>query len=408
MRPRSRDAKVTLSTSKWLCLAGLGDLTVRGCLHGLAVQRSSGYISMTRDIKADIDQWVRPEIRALSAYHVPDAGQCIKLDAMENPYRWPDALVNIWLERLRDVPLNRYPDPSARRLQESLRSAMQVPQNMAVLLGNGSDELIQMIALTVAAPGRVILAPEPSFVMYRLIAQVLGLKFAGVPLRPDFSLDVDAMIEAIELHQPAAGFLAYPNNPTGNLFDATSMRRVIAASPGLVVVDEAYAAFASATCMGLLGECPNLLILRTVSKMGLAGLRLGLLAGPSDWLGEIDKTRLPYNINIVTQASVEFALEHAGVLEEQTQRIRVDRVRLLETLAAFPELTVYPSEANFVLFRTPPGTANTVFARLRQGGILIKNLHGAGAALADCLRVTVGTAEENEAFVRALRDALSI
>lgn len=365
---------------------------------------------MPRDIKQDIkeaiEHWVRPEIRALSAYHVPDPGACIKLDAMENPYRWPDDVVSAWLERLQEVPLNRYPDPSARRLQDALRVAMQVPHDMAVLLGNGSDELIQMIVQTVAAPGRTILAPEPTFVMYRMIAQVLGLNFAGVPLKDDFALDVDAMLEAIDLHQPAVVFLAYPNNPTGNLFDAAAVRRILAEAPGLVIVDEAYAAFASDSFMDALGEFPNLLVLRTVSKMGLAGLRLGLLAGPTAWLNEIDKTRLPYNINVLTQASAEFALEHRDVLDAQTARIRADRATLLAALNTLPGLTVYPSEANFILFRTPAGRATAIFDALRERRILIKNLSPAGGALADCLRVTVGTPDENAAFLDALRAVL--
>lgn len=361
---------------------------------------------MTRDIKQDIEHWVRPEIRALSAYHVPDPGHCIKLDAMENPYGWPPALVDTWLERLRDVSLNRYPDPSAQRLQQALRAAMQVPPEMGLLLGNGSDELIQMIVQTLAAPGRVILAPEPTFVMYRLIAQVCGVKFAGVPLKADFELDLDAMLEAIDRHQPAVVFLAYPNNPTGNLFDAAALVRIIEASPGLVVIDEAYAAFAAETFMARLGEYPNLLVLRTVSKMGLAGLRLGLLAGPRAWLGEIDKTRLPYNIGVLTQASAEFALQHRDVLDAQTARIRIDRATLFTALQALPGLTLYPSEANFILFRTSPGRADAIYTGLRERGILIKNLHPSGGALYDCLRVTVGAPAENTAFVDALRALL--
>lgn len=361
---------------------------------------------MTRDIRDDIGHWVRPEIRALSAYHVPDPGRCIKLDAMENPYGWPDELVDAWLERLRGVPLNRYPDPSARRLQDSLRAAMDVPADMGILLGNGSDELIQMIAQTVAAPGRTILAPEPTFVMYRIIAQVAGMRFAGVPLRDDFGLDADAMLEAVEREQPAVVFLAYPNNPTGNLFDAETVRGILAEAPGLVIVDEAYAAFASDSFMGALGGYPNLLVLRTLSKMGLAGLRLGLLAGPPAWLNEIDKTRLPYNINVLTQASAEFALEHRAVLDGQTARIRADRAVLFAALEGLPGLKVYPSEANFILFRTPGGRADSVFAGLRDRGVLIKNLSGAGGALRDCLRVTVGTPAENAAFLEALRTLL--
>lgn len=361
---------------------------------------------MTRDLNYDIEHWVRPEIRALSAYHVADPGDCIKLDAMENPYRWPEALVNAWLERLRDAPLNRYPDPSAQRLQVRLREAMQVPQDMAMLLGNGSDELIQMIVQTVAAPGRVVLAPEPTFVMYRLIAQVFGLNFAGVPLTDDFALNVDAMLEAIDVHQPAVVFLSYPNNPTGNLFDADAVRRIITDAPGLVVVDEAYAAFAPDTFMNALADYPNLLVLRTVSKMGLAGLRLGMLAGAPAWLNEIDKTRLPYNINILTQLSAEFALEHRDVLDAQTTQIRSDRSVLLAELKTLPSLAVYPTQANFILFRTPTGRATAIFNALRERRVLIKNLSGAGGMLADCLRVTVGTPDENAAFLAALRAVL--
>ena len=361
---------------------------------------------MTRDSKADIEHWVRPEIRALSAYHVPDPGKCIKLDAMENPYRWPDAMVNEWLDLLRSVELNRYPDPAARAVQQALREAMQVPSDMGILLGNGSDELIQMLVQTLAAPGRVILAPEPSFVMYRLIADVANMKYAGVPLKADFSLDIDAMLEAIDQHQPALVFLAYPNNPTGNLFARSDIERILAEAPGLVILDEAYAAFAADSFMNDLGRYPNLLVLRTVSKMGLAGLRLGLLAGPREWLNEIDKTRLPYNINVLTQVSALFALKHKKVLDEQTALIRRDRGELFDALSALPGLSVYPSEANFILFRTPQGKANAIFAGLKEKGVLIKNLSGAGGMLADCLRVTVGAPQENAAFLAALKTLL--
>jgi len=352
------------------------------------------------------EQLIRPEILALSAYHVADATGLVKLDAMENPYRLPEALRWELGGLLADAPINRYPDPRGRELQQALRRAFGFPAEQDILLGNGSDELIQMIAQTVAAPGRTILAPEPTFVMYRLIAQVTGMRFVGVPLRDDFALDTDALLEAVGREQPAVVFLAYPNNPTGNLFDAEAVRRILVEAPGLVIVDEAYAAFASDSFMGALGSQPNLLVLRTVSKMGLAGLRLGLLAGPPAWLNEIDKTRLPYNINVLTQASAEFALEHRAVLDEQTARIRADRAVLFAALQALPGLTVYPSEANFILFRTPAGRADDVFAGLRERGVLIKNLHGAGGALRDCLRVTVGAPAENTAFLEALRALL--
>jgi histidinol-phosphate aminotransferase len=350
--------------------------------------------------------WVRPEIQALTAYHVPDPGNMIKLDAMENPYRWPEPLIDEWLDVLRRVELNRYPDPSARALTERLKQVMQVPAGMQLVLGNGSDELIQMLALAVADRNRLIMAPDPTFVMYRMIAEFAGMQYASLPLAEDFSLDVEAMLAAIEAQQPAIVFLAYPNNPTGTLFESDAVEAVIKAAPGLVVVDEAYAPFTDATFMLRLGEFSNLLVLRTVSKMGLAGLRLGLLAGPSEWLGEIDKVRLPYNINVLTQASALFALQHQDMLDKQTSQIRRDRTQLYSALEALDGITPYSSEANFILFKTPAGQADTLFEALKADGVLIKNLNPAGGRLKDCLRVTVGTPDENGAFLAALRKAL--
>jgi histidinol-phosphate aminotransferase len=363
-------------------------------------------------INDKIQHWVRPEIRALSAYHVPPSADFIKLDAMENPYHWPEAMVDEWLAVLRDVSLNRYPDPSPAGLKASMAEAMGVPldkeSGMDVLLGNGSDELIQMIALTLAQPGRVVLAPEPSFVMYKMIATFTGMDYVGVPLASDFGLDVDAMLAAIEQHQPAVVFLAYPNNPTGNLFDRDAVKAVIEASPGLVVVDEAYHAFAGDSFMGELGtgngKYDNLVVMRTVSKMGLAGLRLGLLAGPTEWLNEFDKTRLPYNINVLTQVSAEFALTHREVLDGQTQQICVDRELLAAELSALDGVTSFPSRANFILFRV--NDARAVFDSLKAQGVLIKNMGAVEGPLVNCLRVTVGTADENTAFLEALQQAL--
>lgn len=351
-------------------------------------------------------RWIRPEVQGLTAYHVPDPGRLIKLDAMENPYHWPDALVDEWLEVLRDVELNRYPDPGAAALSAQLRQSMQVPDGMQVVLGNGSDELIQMLALALAAPDRTILAPEPTFVMYSMIATFAGMQYRGVPLADDYSLDVETMLATIEAVQPALVFLAYPNNPTGTLFSSAAVEAVIEATPGLVVVDEAYAPFTDASFMSRLGEFPNLLVLRTVSKMGLAGLRLGLLAGPPAWLGEVDKVRLPYNINVLTQVSALFALQHQSVLDAQTAQLRRDRAQLFAALDAIDALQVYPSEANFILFKAPPGRGPALFEGLRARGVLVKTLNGAGDRLRDCLRVTVGTPDENAAFLAALNDEL--
>jgi histidinol-phosphate aminotransferase len=353
-----------------------------------------------------VAQWIRSEVRQLSAYHVAAAEDLIKLDAMENPYTWSPELVAAWLERLRTVSVNRYPDPDARRLKARLRHYMAVSEEAALLLGNGSDELIQMVLLAVAGPGRTVVAPEPTFVMYRQIATVLGLQYHGVPLRENFALDLPAMLQAMEEQQPAVVFVAYPNNPTGNLFSAAEMQAIIEAAPGLVVIDEAYSAFAGHSFMPRLRDYEHLLVMRTLSKIGLAGLRLGMLAGSSLWLKELEKVRLPYNINELTQVSAEFALEQSAELDEQARLICGDRVRLQNALQQLPGVRVYPSDANFILFRTPPGRAEAIFPAIKAQGVLIKNLSGQGGSLTDCLRVTVGTGEENRAFLEALVAAL--
>ena len=354
-----------------------------------------------------VARWVRPEIRALSAYHVPNAAGLIKLDAMENPYHWPAEMVTQWLQTLRHAELNRYPDPAASELKDRLRVAMQVPAGAEILLGNGSDEIIQMLLLALAGPNGTVLSVEPGFVMYQMIATFAGMQYVGVPLQADFSLDQDAVLAAIAAHQPAIVFLAYPNNPTGNLFSAADIEAIIEATPGVVVVDEAYHAFADESFMSRVMDFDNLLVMRTVSKMGLAGLRLGMLAGAPAWLNEFEKVRLPYNINILTQASAEFALQHAEILRAQTEQIKQDRVWLDRALRQIAGLTVYPSRANFILFRVPAGQAGRIFDGLKNAGVLVKNLDKAGSLLKDCLRVTVGTSTENETFIAALNQLLT-
>ncbi len=354
-----------------------------------------------------IERLVRPEILALTAYHVPDPAGLIKLDAMENPYGLPEGLRQAWLEELAVVDVNRYPDPQGKRLREALRAALKIPSEMAILLGNGSDEIIQMLCLTLAKPGHKVLSVDPGFVMFRLIARFAGMDYVGIPLQEgDFALDKKAVLAGLARERPVLTFLAYPNNPTGNLFEAEDLAEIIAAAPGLVVVDEAYAPFTDASFMDRLGDWPNLLVMRTLSKMGLAGLRLGLLAGPSAWLDQVDKTRLPYNINVLTQVSTAFVLGHKARFDEQTHLIRQERQRLFDALTALPGLHPYPSQANFVLVRVPVGRADAIFQALKSQGILIKNLNGAHPLLADCLRVTVGTPEENDIFLAKLQASL--
>ena len=354
-----------------------------------------------------IQDLVRPEILELSAYPVPDATGYIKLDAMENPYPWPEAMLDEWTHRLRDVAMNRYPDPSARQLTERLKTAMSVPEGQSVMLGNGSDEIIQIMAMALAKPGTKMMALEPGFVMYSMIARFVGMEYIGVPLNAeDFSLDLEKTVETIKTHQPELVFIAYPNNPTANAFDAMSIEKIVEVAEGVVVIDEAYQPFAEDSFMGRLGRFPNMLVMRTVSKLGLAGLRLGMLAGAPEWLTQFDKVRLPYNINVLTQHSVDFALSHLPEFERQAAQIRADRRQLCEALSSLEGVEPYPSRANFILFRVPEGRAAELFERLKERGVLIKNMSKAGGVLSHCLRVTVGTAEENKAFLEALKSSL--
>jgi len=347
---------------------------------------------------------VRPEILALSAYHVHDARGMVKLDAMENPYRLSARLRREAGRLAEDAELNRYPDPSGGALKHVLRSAMGIPEDAAILLGNGSDEIIQIIAMGLARSGAAIVAPEPSFVMYRMIATFCGMRYVGVPLRKDFSLDLDATLAAIERERPAVVFIAFPNNPTGNLFPAAALERILTRTSGLVVIDEAYHAFARASFLNRVGEFPNLVVMRTLSKLGLAGLRLGFLVGRPEWLNEFEKLRLPYNVNVLTQAIAARVLEDSAALADQAEMIVRARNELIDSMSALASIRVYPSDANFVLFRAPDGPR--VFAALKQRGVLIRNLDGSHPLLANCLRVTVGSADDNDAFLAALRASL--
>jgi histidinol-phosphate aminotransferase len=357
---------------------------------------------------AIITRLIAPQVRALSAYGVADATGLIKLDAMENPYSWPLELKNAWLEHLRAVDLNRYPDPRASELKEHLRKALSVPACAELLLGNGSDELIQLLILAIGGPGSIVFAPDPSFAMYALVARATGRRFESVPLdESDFSLRLEATLEVIRAQQPALTFIAYPNNPTGNLFDIKHVEAILDTTPGVVVVDEAYAPFARASFFSELASRPNLLVLRTVSKLGLAGLRLGVLAGAPAWTNQLDKLRLPYNINVLTQRSAVFALSHYAVFEKQTQEIIRHRDDLYKHLAAMDAIQVWPSDANFLLVRTRCGRGIETVEALRERGVLVKNLHGASPLLRDCLRVTVGTPDENAAFLEALEEVIS-
>ena len=351
---------------------------------------------------------VRPTVLEMEAYHVQPSSGLVKLDAMENPYPLPDALRQSWLEAIGRCDLNRYPDASATALAATVRRINGVPESCGLFFGNGSDELIQIILTAVAVPGATVLAPEPGFVMYSQVARSLGLEFVGVPLLPEsFALDRQAMLDTLKQRRPSVVFLAYPNNPTGNLFAEDDMLSILEAAPGLVVIDEAYAPFAEATFMDRVGEYPHLLLMRTISKLGLAGLRLGYLVGHPLWVEQFNKVRLPYNINTLTQLTAELALSSYSVFDEQSRKIRKDRQRLFESLAGMGGVSPFESRANFILFRVDGKPATRVFEDLKKAGVLIKSMGDAEGPLKGCLRVTVGKAAENEKFFRELSRIVS-
>ena len=342
-----------------------------------------------------IEHWLRPEIKKLSAYQAESSPKCIKLDAMENPYIISDALSKRYLLKLRNAELNRYPDINTKKLKQILKRHLDLSENNDILLGNGSDELIQLLALAVS-PNATMMGFAPSFVMYEIIAKLTRIHYLSCPLNAHFDIDLDKTLSYIKKHNPKLIFIAYPNNPTGNLFNKNHIHRIIKASSALVVLDEAYAAYAPDNFLGVLKNYDNLLIMRTISKIGLAGLRLGFLIGSKDKIYELNKLRLPYNINTLTQISAQFFLNNYGELSAQIARIIKNRTELISLLKKLSAVQVFNSAANFILFKAEG--ANNLFYYLRKNNVLIKNL-STQKRLKNCLRVTIGTREENHIFM---------
>jgi histidinol-phosphate aminotransferase len=353
---------------------------------------------------------IRSDVLAVPGYHVADASGYIKLDAMENPYPLPEHLASELAGRLAGVALNRYPVASYASLKQRICQQLGVPAGYDVLLGNGSDELISILDMACARQDRraVVLAPVPTFVMYARSAQFAGMDFVGVPLKDDLTLDLPAMLAAIAHHKPALVYLSYPNNPTGNLFDADAIVSIIEAlgDTGIAVVDEAYEPFAQQSFMHRLPEFDNLLVMRTVSKLGLAGIRLGYMSAAPKLLEQLDKVRPPYNVNVLTQVAAEFALDHVDVLNSQAALLREQRTLLAAALAAIPGVHVFPSDANFILARVPDADAANAYLLSRK--VLVKNVGKMHGVLANCLRITVSTPEENAAFLDAFKAALAV
>jgi histidinol-phosphate aminotransferase len=386
--------------------------------------------SATSSVAQLIARRIRPDVQAMHAYAVQDAQGFVKLDAMENPHRLPPALQEALGKRLGALALNRYPDGRIDDLRRALATYARMPEGFDIMLGNGSDELISLLTMacdvpTDAATGKppVVLAPTPGFVMYAVSAQLQGLPFVGVPLTADFALDVPAMQAAIVQHQPAIVYLAYPNNPTANLWDESDMAAVVACAAqvgSLVVIDEAYQPFSSRTYLDVIRAQPaqhsHVLLMRTLSKFGLAGVRIGYMMGPRELIAQVDKVRPPYNVSVLNYECALFALKNKEAFVAQALDICAQRAIILEALRALPGVKAWDSDANMVLMRIEGGMAlqgvpqgaraQKVFESLKGRGILVKNVSKMHPLLLDCLRLTVGTAPENQQLLSALQESL--
>jgi histidinol-phosphate aminotransferase len=358
-----------------------------------------------------LQRLIRQDVQGMHAYAVQESAGMVKLDAMENPYALPPTLQAVLGQRLGRLALNRYPDGRVNDLRAALAGYAGMPEGYELMLGNGSDELISLLALACDVPGASILAPVPGFVMYAMSAQLQGLTFHGVPLTADFELDVVAMLGAIARHKPSITYIAYPNNPTANLWNDVAIEKVIAAvgdQGGLVVMDEAYQPFASRSWIERIRANPeansHVLLMRTLSKFGLAGVRLGYMMGPAALIAEIDKVRPPYNVSVLNYECALFALEHADVFAAQAQEIVVQRAIILEALKALPGVRVWGSDANMVLLRVPD--AGRTFEGMKARKVLVKNVSRLHPLLANCLRLTVGTPQENQLMLAALKESL--
>jgi len=360
---------------------------------------------MTPSLLDRMQRTLRADVQGMHGYAVQPSAGFVKVDTMENPFPLPPALRRELGERLGEVALNRYPAERGDVLRAALARYARMPADCELMLGNGSDELISLLTLAADVPGNVVVAPVPGFVMYQMAAKLQGLRFVGVPLTPDFELDGPAMLEAIREHRPALVYIAYPNNPTANLWDDDVIDRIIEAAPGLVVIDEAYQPFAARDSLHRLERHEHVLLMRTMSKFGLAGARIGYMMGRKPLIAEVDKLRPPFNVSVLNCEAALFALEHADEYERQAATIRAERERLARDIAALPGVRVFPSEANMLLVRVPD--AKRAFEGMKARGVLIKNVSGLHPLLANCLRITVGTPEENPLILAALRGALS-
>lgn len=347
-----------------------------------------------------IEQWLRSDIKNIDAYHVPVSKDMIKLDAMESPFGVPEDLKVEFLKCIEQSEVNRYPEADPSPLKDTLRSLMDIPEEFGILLGNGSDELIQLLALA-CSKDDLIMSFEPSFVMYELVSKYVNLEYFGVQLDSNFDINLSDALLIIEREKPKIIFIAYPNNPTGNCFDYDAIIEIIKSTNSMVILDEAYYAYSDKSFLSEISNFPNLLVLRTISKIGFAGLRLGLLIGDQETIAQLNKLRLPYNINALTQTSANFLLQDKQRIINNAQIIIEERRRLAHELSLFSKFKVYPSQTNFILVHSED--AHSLHTALKENGILIKGFPK-GSKLSNFIRISVSEPVENNMLIDAIRN----
>ncbi len=350
----------------------------------------------------DLMELVRDKIKGLKAYRVENLDDGIKLHANENPYPPSPELLNKIFQRLDELQLNRYPDPDCKDLKKAIANRTGVAMEQ-IIIGNGSDELIQYLMQVLCGEGETIAFPDPTFAMYGITAQCLGLNPVSFPLNDSWDFTASSALKVLAEQKARIVFISYPNNPTGNCFSAQEIQQVIEQFKGIVVLDEAYHDFAGKTFLKQMEKHNNLVILRSLSKIGLAGLRVGYGIFPTLLAQQVNKVRLPYNSNSLSQWVAKELLNDFSPVQNQIHSILEERDRLMDELSKLPAITAYPSNSNFILFQV---SKDGVFDQLKENGILVRNL-SSHPRLKNCLRVTIGTKQENDQFLIQLQKAAS-
>jgi histidinol-phosphate aminotransferase len=345
----------------------------------------------------------RADLRALAGYHSPQLDVDVRLNTNESPEPPPAAFVRAWVDALAAAPLHRYPDRAATALRNAIGGHLDQPPDR-IFAANGSNEVLQTLLLTYGGAGRRALVFEPTYALHSHIARITGTEVVVDSRGDDFRVDPDHAVAAIERTRPDIVFLCSPNNPSGTVESSATVRAVADATDGLVVVDEAYGEFAAESALDLVAEDRNLVVTRTFSKVwSLAALRLGFAVAPTWLVDELDKVVLPYHLDVATQLAGELAFRFEAEMRARIGRLVEERNRLALGLAELPRVEVFPSGANFVLFRVPG--ARALWEALVARGILVRDF-SAWPGVEDCLRVSVGTAAENDRFLSAAGEAL--